>query len=258
MRQSVKKGEPLSVPAEEYNAFLQMANDYRTKSVAARPLQQERHVPHGLVRIKNTTGVDLARFSVLGIDGPLFSHGSEEYQNRVAFVGGTASSVGKIAIIQEPLAADAIGLAVASGVSVVKIDVTDGTQEFATVEGGGLKASTEGEIQILDLGEGSPDPDDPGKSIAWARVNLGHAPSSDNSGTIRQAILTETLTGSGTANAKMLCLSNGWEAIDESDFTVRGFMLDGHALPSDTQITVVMSSAESHDAILISAACPIE
>ena len=137
MRQSVKKGEPLSIPAEEYNAFLQMANDYRTKSVAARPLQQERFVPHGLVRIKNTTDADLARFSVLGIDGPLFSPDDnlEEYQNRLAFVGVTPTTdhLEKFAIIQEPLAVDAIGLAMVTGVTVAQVDVTSEGHGYANL-----------------------------------------------------------------------------------------------------------------------------
>ena len=197
MRQSVKKGEPLSIPAEEYNAFLQVANDYRTKSVAARPLQQERFVPHGLVRIKNTTGVDLTRFSVLGIDGPLFSPDDnlEEYQNRLAFVGVTPTTdhLEKFAIIQEPLAADAIGLAMVTGVTVAQVNVTSEGHGYANLvdgESGYLESAAGGAVVILSKGSGT--------ETVWAHVLLGSSPCPSE-----QAVLDADLTATGTATASI-------------------------------------------------------
>ncbi len=252
MRQSVKKGEPLSIPADEYNTFLQVANDYRTKSVAARPLQQERHVPHGLVRIKNATDDDLDRFSVLGIDGPLFSpNGSlEEYQNRLAFVGVTPTPdhLDKFAIIQEPLAIGAIGLAMISGISVVQVNVSSALDEFVEVadgQSGHLQSTPAGSARILEKSS------DTSTSTTWAHVLLGVSSSS----AVEMAVLDGALASGGSATASVWRF-DGEDLVDtDENVTVYAWMLNsGESVAAGTQVWIGWRGRW----YIMNAACPPE
>ncbi|MBM3982762.1 MAG: hypothetical protein FJ304_21325 [Planctomycetes bacterium] len=138
---NVTPGQRLEIPAAAYNAFLDAARQARgnlhdTDRDANALMRQS-----GIVRVRNTTGADLNRFAVVSLNAPIITPADnlQEFQNAVIFDGVVPTAVLKerFAVLLEPLAADATGRAVVSGVTVVKVRV-DPAQlyDFAAVEVG--------------------------------------------------------------------------------------------------------------------------
>ncbi len=123
--------------------------------------------------VKNNSGADRGRFNVLGIDGPIFTptESLDSFKNTIALKGITpaaATHVGKFVILQEPLADGELGRAVISGVTPVKIDVTDAGHGYADVKDavcGTLASAASGSSMILWAESGTGE--------KWAIVKLG-------------------------------------------------------------------------------------
>ena len=83
----VQPGEPLKIPAAAYNAFVDAANS--TKAAMLRNGQDAGNLGAGTVLVRNATGADLGRFSIVGIDGPVISPTDNltEFQNRIVLSG---------------------------------------------------------------------------------------------------------------------------------------------------------------------------
>jgi len=134
----VLANERLSIPAEAYNSFLDAARAVRggRHDRGQEPAADIRH--SGILKIRNDSGFDRGRFDVLGIDRPLFlpSLALTSFKNHVTLVGvapNRRDHFGRFAVLLEPLAAGAIGLALASGVTVVRIAVVSESDERADV-----------------------------------------------------------------------------------------------------------------------------
>lgn len=153
----VRSGDPLQIPAETFNTFIDTARDFKSRrqSTVREPLADQRLTD--IVSIKNTSGNDLNRFEVLGLDGPLFTPCQNllSFQNQIAFVGVTPSEdshVGRFAILLEPLRDGMIGSACLSGVCPVRLNVLDEEHDWADIEDGetdSLKTDTAGSAYIL-------------------------------------------------------------------------------------------------------------
>jgi len=124
------------------------------------------------VHVKNASGADRARFAVLGIDSPIFSpsEAADNFANQVALVGvtPTADHAGKFVVLLEPIADGEIGQAVVSGVTPVKVNVTDEAHTRADVQAGqaGYLASGDSGSALILWKEA-------GTGEKWALVNLG-------------------------------------------------------------------------------------
>jgi hypothetical protein len=131
-----------------------------------------------IVYIKNTTGGDLSRRSVVGIDGVLFSPDDNlnEFLSRVVLSGGIPYSVshrGKFAILLDPIADGRIGRAWVGGVCQVPVIVNDEGHKWAAIvdgETGHMETKCAGGgVRILHLepaGSGS------GDETRWAVVRF--------------------------------------------------------------------------------------
>lgn len=151
----VAAGDPLTIPAAAYNAFIDLVRgDQPAPSPAGNGAAG---LPSGIIRIKNNSGADRARWEVLGLDVPLVlpADNAAEFARQVALAGvlPTAAHAGKWALLLEPVAAGAIGRAVASGVTVGKVNVTAGEEArtLADAEAGlaSLQAVTAGGAEVL-------------------------------------------------------------------------------------------------------------
>jgi len=134
----VQAKQSLSIPAEAYNSFIDAARAVRggQHNRGQDPALDIRH--SGILKVRNESGGDRARFEVLGVDRPLFlpSVAPLTFQNHVTLVGVTPNRrdhFGKFVVLLEPLAAGAIGLAIASGVTVARIAVASESDEWADV-----------------------------------------------------------------------------------------------------------------------------
>jgi hypothetical protein len=129
------------------------------------------------IRVKNTSGADLERFSAAAILGVLIDPGD----NAEAFAATPGFTVampvaedvgtGRIVITAEPIIAGGIGRAYASGVCIAKIDVTDEAHTHADVADDEtmLASSTSGPLSILWK--------EAGTGVVFALVRFGEADS---------------------------------------------------------------------------------
>ncbi|WP_428937755.1 hypothetical protein [Fontivita pretiosa] len=169
----VQSGQKLRIPAAAYNAFVDAARDLRQRQQRQDQEPQARMRETGIVLIKNASGADRARFDILGVSDALIkpTDNLDQFKNRVALVGVTpleADHQGRFAILLEPLAANAIGLAMAAGVSPVQINVADEDNVFADVKNSDaamLQSGSSGAATILWKERGT--------GVKWAVVRIG-------------------------------------------------------------------------------------
>ncbi|MEX0744877.1 MAG: hypothetical protein WD118_04680 [Phycisphaeraceae bacterium] len=177
----VQTGQPLKIPAQAYNAFIDTARAH-----AQREQDRHRHASPpgsgaGTVLVRNDSGEDRDRFDVLGLDAPLITPEDNlpQFTNHVALKGvlPTADYRGRFALLLAPLKAGRIGHALLSGVSVARLKLLSPLHTHAQVaagEAGYLLSSVGGAAQILwhDQPEAGQE-DEP----VWAVVRLGPADS---------------------------------------------------------------------------------
>lgn len=172
----VQAGQPLTIPAEAFNAFLDAAQDLRNRrqSRQQEPFPQFRQ--SGIVRLKNGSGVDQERFAALGIDRPIIlpADNLPAFQNEVTLVGVIPDEDlhrSRFAILLEPLREGAIGRACVSGVCPVRLKIHSNDHRFAEIRDGQsitLQSDTSGGAAILWVEESGGDPEAP----RWAVVRI--------------------------------------------------------------------------------------
>ena len=168
----VRSGEQLDIPAAAYNAFVDAARLVRGGQHNLDGEADPQFRQSGIIKVKNGTGADLPRFSVLGIDSPIVSPAAnlQQFKNEVAVAGiapSAASHTGKFVVLLEPLRANAIGRAVASGVTIAKVDVVHSTDPTADVEDG-----TTTHLSSGNLGAAFILWKEAGLGVKWAVVRL--------------------------------------------------------------------------------------
>jgi hypothetical protein len=171
----VQSGQPLVIPASAYNAFIDAALDFRQRTAHLGRAAQPSFAQASIVLIRNDSGSNQNRMSVLGVDAPVIdpSANEEEFKNRVALscvVPAADTHEGKFVVLAEPIASGKIGRAYAAGVCPVKIDVPDEDHEwrYAEIADGvtaNLKVSMQGSAGILWRAGGT--------GVQWAVVRLG-------------------------------------------------------------------------------------
>jgi len=153
----VNPGDPFAIPARTYNAFIDAALAAKAGQFAPGGPVPTSGLPGGWCWVKNNSGAALDRFAVLGIDAPILAPSpyDEAFQNQVALAGVTSTSVshtGNFVVLQEPLAAGALGLACISGVTVARVYVAGEGHRFADVKDGDatrLASGATGSARIL-------------------------------------------------------------------------------------------------------------
>lgn len=170
---------PFSVTA--YNGMVDAARATRERQFDGGGDGPSQTRQAGIVRVKNESGSDLARCSVLGLNGPIFTPTDSEdaFLREVTFRGvvPTTAHKGKFCILLEPAPIDRVVRAYLSGVCPVRVDIADSADTHATVEAGetGHLNSTSGggSAQILWLESDDGYGYDTGEQ--WAVVRLGPA-----------------------------------------------------------------------------------
>jgi len=187
----VSTGQPLKIPADAYNAFIDAAvtDRARRKLFGAAPGPV---VPYGDTAIVlNASETDIGRFGILGLGDALIrpAINANEFASKPAFIGLTPAAThrGKFGIALEPIPAGACGPMVVGGLCPVQVALLDPSHvlgEFADVypdETGWLKESGSGSARILWC-EGEEDRDG---EIAWCLVLIGGGTSPGGSFTVK-------------------------------------------------------------------------
>ncbi len=169
----VKVGDPLSIPAQTFNAFVDAARDFQS-----RQLQQSRAASQmarpSTILIKNTSTSARTRFDVLALGEPVIlpADNPDEFAKRVA-INGTIPTAetppGSFAILLEPLVVNAIGQAQVMGICPAKVNFSTENDTRANIYSGYVKlyGGMDGPCEILWK--------EPGVGLKWAIVRLGFA-----------------------------------------------------------------------------------
>jgi len=168
----VQAGERLQIPAAAYNAFIDAVRADRSRRHDALDEPQRETRSTSIIRVRNSTGADLDRFSILALQDPIVTptDNLSEFKNRVSFNGLAPSSPirsPRVAILLEPLTDDAIGRGIVAGVTPVRIDVVRDTDLYAEPIAGTtthLRSTPNGQTRILWK--------EAGTGVKWAVVRL--------------------------------------------------------------------------------------
>ncbi len=168
------RGDPLQIPADAWNSMLDAAEAHRRRELGSPAPRKP--APHGAVLVRNETGEPQARYSVLGIAGPLIDPSANlpEFQATVGIRGVTpaAAHAGRFVILLEPLPAGAIGRACIDGVCPVRVEIGDddhGYAEPAPGLVGRLESAETGTARILWVQPA----EDRVDGIGWGIVRIG-------------------------------------------------------------------------------------
>lgn len=154
----VQSGQKLVIPARTWNTVLDATEEYlRRRGDMGGGMGTGQAASSTIVLIKNTSGADVDRMNVLGISAPaiLPSENADQFAHHPALVGVTPdldSHAGRFAVTLEPIKNNEIGMACVSGLCVVHLAITDGTDQFADVNNGtaaSLKSGPAGSASIL-------------------------------------------------------------------------------------------------------------
>ena len=171
----VQTGDPLEIPAETFNTFIDTARAFRDsrQNLGGHPLPTLHDTD--IVLVRNDSEADRQRFDVLGIDSVIFTPTDNlpEFQNRPAIKGITPNKddhVGKFVVLLEPVADGLIARASIGGLCVARLDVTSdeewyGYADIKDTDAEKLKGAPQGAAQVLWKEDGV--------GTRWAVVRLG-------------------------------------------------------------------------------------
>jgi hypothetical protein len=173
----VRPGESLEIPSQVWNSMLDMVRPHGNLSTAGGTEGSGRQAI--IIRVKNGSGTDIPRNSVLGLDGPVFTpdDSTDAFLRQPAFRGvePTTDHRRRYCVLLDPAKNGQFARAFLSGVCQVKVDLVDSTHEFANCVNATsthLVSSRHGHAQILwTEAEGAYYGYDTG--VMWALVRLG-------------------------------------------------------------------------------------
>ena len=176
----VRTGDPLVVPAQAYNAFIDAARDFQQRTAHIGQTATPGYRSAGIVLVKNESGAARERFDVLGLGDPVIlpdvgDTAEQQFKNAVALRGELPDETlhkGKFVILAEPLATGAIGRAYLAGVTVVRLRLENSAQkveaaEIIDADATALQPAPSGSAAVLWHQEQTGD--------VWAVVRLGNA-----------------------------------------------------------------------------------
>lgn len=208
----VQTGERLKIPAQTFNAFIDAAEAHRRHGVGDVRRRNAGNA-NDTILVKNTSGGDLDRFSVVGIDGVIISPDDnlDQFKSRIALTGvtPTADHAGKFAVLLEPAADGQLVRAAIDGLTVCKVEATPpgSVDRFADIEAGTtdhLVAKASGAARIIWRQAGT--------GATWAVVRLGDS----LGGTLPAEITGESSGGGGVYSAKLLVFDGSGALADAS------------------------------------------
>lgn len=169
----VNSGDPLNIPAETFNTFVDSARDFKKRQRDITRGQTQTINRSETILVRNDSGADRDRYDVLGIDGVIFTptDNADTFKNDVALKGITPATddhAGKFVILAEPVKDGSIARAFISGVCVAYIDIDDedhATADVKDADATSLLSCDDGAVSILWAESGT--------GNKWAVVRFG-------------------------------------------------------------------------------------
>ncbi len=174
-------GQPLKISAATWNAMqdatrAHLQGQFNSGGKATAGVQQST-----VVLVKNASGADVRQYAPLAVDTPLIASNQNlaEFLREPMFRGDTPvvarhpalTNYGRFVVTLEPIAANAIGRAVISGVTVARVKRTTTGNTHADIEHaqtGWLVGSSRGGAEVISWGNTTDD----GTSL-WCLIRIG-------------------------------------------------------------------------------------
>lgn len=180
---TVRTGEPFRPRAAAWNKLVELARRDAQGGTRATASGATLREDQSLIRVRNSTGGLMPRWSVVGLGAPVFepAHGTpdtipQDYAENLALKGETpavGTHEGRFAVLVEPLPDGAIGYAVASGMTAAIVNVGDSSHKFAEIPASAspwLRSADAGGAQIIWKEAGT------GERFAVLRIGAPSAP----------------------------------------------------------------------------------
>ncbi len=123
----VLPGDPLKIPAEAWNALVDLSQDQKNQRHDQFSQAEGTSRQTSLAKVRNQTGVDLDRFSIVALGTPIITPAAnlKEFKRQVSFQGlvpgaGTGPRFG---VLLEPLKNSLIGTAAIGGCVITRVSV---------------------------------------------------------------------------------------------------------------------------------------
>ena len=128
----VQPGDPFRPQAMVWNEMLAVLNQNRKIPKATIPDREWDRASSVEILVKNTTGSDLTRFGIVGIDTPTITAPTsiEDWDGVRVFDGETPTASSFIAITQEPILNGYVGRAVVVGLTPVLVNITNAAHGY--------------------------------------------------------------------------------------------------------------------------------
>ena len=253
-------GDAVSFSAQAWNAMLDAGKAYQQKGTlsASAPVQSRSST---ILRVRNDTGNNLPRGSVLGLDGPVFTptDSLNAFMAEVAFKGVTPDVTKhrrRFAVLLEPSAASTgyggapVSLAYLAGLCPVLVDVVDQSHEYANIDDNvtaNLKSSRHGHARIL-WAEWQDSYSGYSTGVQWCVVMLGVTGSSTAVGKANGDIDPRSGSTAGTGRVDLYRSTTGIysdpslegpvETIDVLNSSAEEFGSYGTGIPDGMEVSV--------------------
>jgi hypothetical protein len=167
----VQPGDPLRVPAETFNTFIDVAQAWRDQRLSrGREARTWPDRAGDVLVVRNDSDVDQAQFAVLGVSGVLFTPADNEHEFRArpAFTAVLPTQKDHFVILIEPIRSGECGRAMISGVCPVKLEVVVSTHAYAEAQVGVSSALQSSANGVPASSGKTPAPGSAGPWSVWA------------------------------------------------------------------------------------------
>ena len=194
MAKQVTSGEKFRFSARTYNDMNQLIESNRMGGLSMQA--QTLRTNQDFVFVKNTSGINVNRYGILGISGIVFDPQTAlpAFTSKVVFEGTVPQETqdGRFLICAEPIRNGAMGRCWADGIVITKVSVSDASHNYATILNNNvsrLKSAENGLCYILWKESGT--------GTKWAVLRFGGSGGSS----VRWAFLKTTTGASNNLQA---------------------------------------------------------
>jgi hypothetical protein len=123
----VLPGDPLKIPAEAWNALVDLSQDQKNQRHDQRSQTEGTSRQTTLAKVRNQTGADLDRFSIVALGAPIITPAANltEFKRQLSFQGlvPTVGTGPKFGVLLEPVKNNLIGTAAIGGCVITRVSV---------------------------------------------------------------------------------------------------------------------------------------
>ena len=152
----VQPGDPLKIPAEAWNALVDLSQQQKNQRHDQLSESEGTSRQTTLAKIRNQTGVDLDRFSIVALGTPIITPAENlrEFKRQVSFQGlvPSAGTGTRFGVLLEPLKNNLIGTAAIAGCVLTRVlvgSVAYTCAETVASQNGYLRSVPHGPASVL-------------------------------------------------------------------------------------------------------------